>query len=81
MYPAGCNGCRDQAYQARDDGRNRSRCFSLRFPGESRLLLALSRQTDHLAKRVSLMKLLQYGVKGREKPGLVDVNGGIRDLS
>ncbi|MCY4148883.1 MAG: fumarylacetoacetate hydrolase family protein [Gammaproteobacteria bacterium] len=27
------------------------------------------------------MKLLQYGVKGREKPGLVDVNGGIRDLS
>ncbi|MYD76768.1 MAG: fumarylacetoacetate hydrolase family protein [Gammaproteobacteria bacterium] len=27
------------------------------------------------------MKLLQYGMKGRERPGLVDGNGDIRDLS
>lgn len=27
------------------------------------------------------MKLLRYGPKGREKPGLVDKDGGIRDLS
>jgi len=27
------------------------------------------------------MKLLRYGPKGREKPGLVDADGGIRDLS
>lgn len=27
------------------------------------------------------MKLLRYGPWGRERPGLIDVNGGIRDLS
>ena len=27
------------------------------------------------------MKLLRYGPKGREKPGLLDQEGGIRDLS
>ena len=27
------------------------------------------------------MKLLRYGAKGREKPGLLDKDGGIRDLS
>jgi 2,4-didehydro-3-deoxy-L-rhamnonate hydrolase len=27
------------------------------------------------------MKLLRYGVKGKEKPGIVDANGTIRDLS
>ena len=27
------------------------------------------------------MKLLRYGPKGREKPGLLDKNGVIRDLS
>ena len=27
------------------------------------------------------MKLVQYGKLGREKPGLIDNNGDIRDLS
>ena len=27
------------------------------------------------------MKLVRYGVKGAEKPGIVDVTGRIRDLS
>src|ERR1700674_617790 len=27
------------------------------------------------------MKLLRYGPKGREKPGLLDKDGGVRDLS
>ena len=27
------------------------------------------------------MKLLRYGPKGKEKPGLLDANGKIRDLS
>ena len=27
------------------------------------------------------MKLLRYGPKGQEKPGLLDANGRIRDLS
>jgi ureidoglycolate lyase len=27
------------------------------------------------------MKLLRYGPVGREKPGMLDANGGIRDLS
>ncbi|MEO9820036.1 MAG: ureidoglycolate lyase, partial [Paracoccaceae bacterium] len=27
------------------------------------------------------MKLLRYGPVGREKPGLLDANGEIRDLS
>ena len=27
------------------------------------------------------MKLVRYGPKGKEKPGLIDQNGNIRDLS
>ena len=27
------------------------------------------------------MKLLRYGPAGREKPGLLDAEGGLRDLS
>ncbi|MES1162167.1 MAG: 2-hydroxyhepta-2,4-diene-1,7-dioate isomerase, partial [Rhizobacter sp.] len=27
------------------------------------------------------MKLMRYGAKGAEKPGLVDANGVVRDLS
>jgi hypothetical protein len=27
------------------------------------------------------MKLVRYGAKGAEKPGLIDANGQIRDLS
>ncbi len=27
------------------------------------------------------MKLLRYGPKGQEKPGLLDAHGGLRDLS
>ena len=27
------------------------------------------------------MKLVRYGPRGKEKPGLIDLNGNIRDLS
>ena len=27
------------------------------------------------------MKLVRYGVKGKEKPGIIDSDGNIRDLS
>ncbi len=27
------------------------------------------------------MKLVRYGVKGKEKPGVIDSDGNIRDLS
>ena len=27
------------------------------------------------------MKLVRYGPRGREKPGLIDINGNLRDLS
>ena len=37
-------------------------------------------RSEHL-KRKTAMKLLRYGAAGREKPGLLDADGTIRDLS
>jgi 2,4-didehydro-3-deoxy-L-rhamnonate hydrolase len=34
-----------------------------------------------LSERAKAMKLLRYGPKGQEKPGLLDQNGQVRDLS
>ena len=45
------------------------------------ILRILTRWQELVLKRNRKMKLLRYGPKGKEKPGILDKAGKIRDLS
>src|SRR5258707_6139237 len=47
------------------------------FPARSKRISSSQNQNP----KETAMKLVRYGAAGREKPGLIDAKGGIRDLS
>lgn len=68
-----CNGVSVSCQMRRLPGHNCPLCFSAE--------IALQRRCEEVSKSEGGMKLLRYGAIGAERPGLLDAEGRIRDLS